>query len=301
MMKNGILIVGLCAVALGAHAEDAVSTPADPHWATDPVLVRYMDRAEAALERAQEEAGKDMSFLLRPALKRACDVWSETDKCFRGLVTGDGSWVSDFDAITASLQNANDALARWDRAGVKTHLDQAVATFTAIRTRNGVPALRNTFMTAFESIGDLAKAIAALSTDSAITADQLATIRPLLEGALEDWGAFTKMAMNMNAIGLDEDAYKRVEQLLTVEDTVLTGINEGLSSPEVREFLSGLSESKENLEELRESIEKQLAAAAATSTQSSTGDATNVSAATTEKAATQAPQPLFGRSRRRFR
>ena len=296
MKKIGILMAALCALAVWAHADDDdVSTPADPNWASDPVLVRHLERAEQALERAQEEAGKDMSFLLRPALKRACDVWSETDKCFRGLVTGDSDWVTDFDAITANLQNANDALARWDREDVKSELDEAVATFEEIRTRNGVPALRGTFLAAFESIGDLAEALAALSTDSAVTADELADIQALLETAITDWAAFTDMAMDMNAIGLDEDAYKRMKKLLSAENTVLTGVNEGLSNAEVREFLSELSEAKEELAELRETLEEQAEAAA-----DGTTDAEE-EADTAEKSAAPVRRRLFGGSQRRFR
>ncbi len=239
----------------------AVAVPAFaqvPQTITNTELTRYLDRATKAMRTASDDAAATDGVALRESLKRAQENWMACYSKYREWVSADTNWKSDFDAITASMTNAVNALTPGNNIpNAKIQIDAALAKLTALRNRNGVPDLEGT-------VNDVAKSLQAMQTTSKslqgkrLTLDDLSTLRKPYEDATGSWQEFTKAVIDLNALGLSSGELDKLKQLVALQNLKFDTINNILRNPDTARLVTELQSARDQLAQLVDELSPNL-------------------------------------------
>jgi hypothetical protein len=229
-----------------------------PQTITNTELTRYLDRATKAMRNASQDAAANDTRALRESLKRAQELWMDCYGKYREWVSADTNWKSDFDAITASMTNAVNALTPGNNIpNCKVQIDHAVSKITALRNRNGVPDLEAT-------VDDVAKSLATMQTTTKslqgkrLTAADLGTLQSSYAEATGSWQEFTKAAIDLNVLGLSSGELDKLKALVALQNIKFDTVNHILKNPDTARLVAELQSARDQLAQLTGVLEPNL-------------------------------------------
>jgi hypothetical protein len=225
-----------------------------PERVTDPQMTRQFDRLSDAFRKAQADAEGDEIGPLRKSLTHLHNVWGDTYLKYRHWVTRDSQWTSTFNSIQASLINATNAVSPQNNmSAAKNHIDNAAAAFESLRDRNGVPDVRASLENVAKSLIDLATVAKGLYGKT-LTESDLQSIQNAFAYAADAWQVFSQAAVDVNVLGLDQDALNRLNRLVTANNSTLEYIENGLGNPQVQTFLVNVQNAQQQVEEISDQL-----------------------------------------------
>ncbi|MCC6697732.1 MAG: hypothetical protein IT365_19045 [Candidatus Hydrogenedentes bacterium] len=229
-----------------------------PQTITDTELTRYLDRASKALIKASKDAEKGQAVALRESLKRANEAWMDCYGRYRQWVSADTGWQKDFDAITASLTSAVNALTPGNSVpNAKVQIDAALATLTALRDRNGVPDLEATMDEVSKSLKSMQATMSALG-GKRLTSGDIKSLQVSYTDAAESWQRFTKAAVDLNVLGLSSGELDKLRKMVALQNVSLDTISNVLKNPETARLVAELQSAQDQLAELVQQLNPNL-------------------------------------------
>ena len=247
--------VYVCLLAMGV----AVAAVAQvPQTISDTELTRYLDRATKAMRKASQDAEANDMRALRESLKRSQETWMDCYGKYREWVSADTNWRSDFDAITASMINAVNALTPGNSIpNAKIQIDQALSKLTALRNRNGVPDLEGTVKDVAKSLETMQATTKSLQ-GKRLTVDDLSTLQKSYADTTGSWQEFTTAVVDLNALGLSSGELDRLKKLIALQNVKFDTINYALKDPDTARLVAELQSARDQLAQLIEELSPNL-------------------------------------------
>jgi hypothetical protein len=248
-------VVSVCLIILACATS---ATAQVPQTIADTELTRYLDRATKAMRTASQDAEANDGRALRQSLKRAQELWMDCYGKYREWVSADTNWRADFDAITASMTNAVNALTPGNNIpNCKVQIDQALSKLTALRNRNGVPDLEAT-------ADEVAKSLETMQTTTKslqgkrMTVEDLGALQKSYADATSSWQEFTKAVVDLNALGLSSGELDRFKQLIALQNIKFDTIEYVLRDPDTARLVAELQSARDQLAQLVEELDPNL-------------------------------------------